>query len=1299
MNVLALSAQPFKLPEPQIITDRQGLPQAFVPSIIQDKQGFIWMATRDGLCRYDGQNFKVFQPGSDGRPALSSSAVLSLKLDPAGRIWVSSDQGDIDVFDPRRETFINFSSQSWYRRAFDHDTIFVHVLDSRGRLWLSFERHGVARVDPVTRRVERYRHRAGDPSSLSSDTVVAFVEDREGNMWFATSNGLDRLDNRTGKFRHYRQQAGQSNAIPENGLKTIFLRQNGDLLLLSSQHLTVFNPRTEQSRAYPLPVDVPNVPWWLRPSGTVDSQGNYYFNYSDFLFRFNDQHGVQLIDQGSGLDRVQSTFIDRSDVLWLGTNGQGVRKYNLKVSQFNAALYQSSFVNDVLRNQLGIPEAEVPYFDPQEGQWPYNFRYTTDAQGKLWFNVGTSPFYRFDLKTKTLTKIPFPVRGKRSWDDQIAPMATDPQGRVWAVHDGEARWYEQGDWHLLPVALRPTIQARIVEMVADDQALWMATGTKGLFRVDRSSGQIRNYSFQTGNPASLSSNKLLCLFDDPIDKHILWIGTSGTGLCRFDKRTGKSQRLTRQNGLPNNVIYTAIPDRQGFLWIATNQGLCRLNRRTFEVRTFTRDDGLPGDEFNRFHFLVLPDGRLILGGLKGLISFRPTQLREDTYQPVTEVTDIAINNQSVSPGPGSLIDTLPVQMVQHLELAHDQNFLTVRFAALQFNGRDQLRYRYKLSPVSRDWIVTNRPEATYTNLSPGTYTLQLNVTNTSGRWSTHVRTLTITIHPPLWATWWAYVLYALALGGGAAGLFRVYLKHKQAQQLKLIDELKTRLFSNITHEFRTPLTLILAPTEKLKQKWRDPDDVRWLGVIERNAHQLLGLINQLMDLAKLEAHALQVEEVRGNLVSFVEQVILSFEAQAEARSIQLIFHHEDLHAEYYFDARKLERIVYNLVSNALKFTSAGGQVDVRLTPGVTLTVTDTGTGIPEYKLGRIFDRFYQVDDSSTRQQEGTGIGLALVKELVDLQKGTINVVSDVGRGSSFIVHLPYLPIAPGTAPAAVETPIGSAPTQKVDADFTDEQPVILLVEDNDELAEFIADSLSDRYQVYRAANGAVGWEQAIALLPDLIISDVLVPIMNGYTLCEQIKKDQRTSHIPVMILTAKSSYDSRITGLSAGADDYLTKPFHVQELQLRVRNLLEQRRQLRDWIHARLTRADEPLPSLGPDSATNDPFLDRVYALLEDHLDDSSFRPDDLIEQSGLSRMSLHRKLKALTGMSAGEIIRAYRLKRAAELLEQGLSSTETAYRVGFESPAYFTKRFREQYQLTPSEFTAAKVANRKKPV
>ena len=1323
-SVVCLQAQSIPFPQPEVITDRQGLPQAFVPAILQDKTGFIWAATRDGLCRYDGYRFKVFQSDPDGHPSLSFAGLNQIELDRHGRIWIVSERGDIDIFDPRTETFTNFSRQATFRQLVEPGMGFTLFIDRKDRLWLRTSK-GVIFWDIAKKQKYSFHHQSGQATSLSSNTIYDILEGVDGTIWLATAKGLDRFEEATLSFTHLQHQPGNPQSLPEDSLAAVRSRPTGELMLFSPHYLTLLQPRTGLLRSYRLPAQG-NEPLGVHVA--IDRQGTVYFDQNTILFRFTDQQGVQIVTRlnqpNSG---CSSLLIDRTDVLWIGTDGSGIRTYDLQPNPFRKRSYRRSFYQDLLTiDSLGLPPVSPAVLATLSGLTSYNFRSTFDTAGRFWFNVGTSDLYRLDRKTGQTGRFPLPIRFRaESPVDISCPMTTDPQGRVWAVYDSTAFWFDERTqrWSrfLYPIPRYQSNSLFVEEIAVDEQALWLASRTGGLWRIDRRTGQSRQFVNHPGDPTSLSSNTLYCVSADPTDANRLWIGTFGNGLCLFDKRTGRFRRFTQADGLPNNVIYSVKPDRYGYIWMGTNKGLCRMDRRTFVTQTFTRDDGIMADEFNRYHYVQFPgrgtaDDKLLMGGLEGFTLFYPRRIGQDRFEPVAELTELQVNNRVIHPDlPGSdgagattsanrsLLGVLPIQASRQLILAHNQNYLTVQFAALQFNKPARNRYRYRLDGLEETWKETIRPEAVYTNLPPGDYVLVVNAANTSGRWSRHVRKLAITIQPPLWATWWALVLYLLIGLGIAWSLVQVYmnrlrlnqairLRQQEADQLRAIDTIKTNFFTNITHEFRTPLTLILAPAEQMASENPDPKNRRRLQTIEQNAHQLLGLINQLLDLSKLEASVMPIHESRGNLTEFIRHWLDPLTDQATAQGLRLLFTSE-VTGDYWFDAEKLERIVYNLTANALKFTEVG-TIAVSLTEAsgrIRLTVADTGVGISAQHLARIFDRFYQVGSrsaSGTNNTPGTGIGLALVQELVQLQRGQIWVESQPNQSTTFVVELPYRPIVPSNA-----APDGAARWYREASDdgwtASDEsdEPRLLVVEDNDELARFIAESLPRNYRIQRAVNGRNGVEQALEYAPDLIISDVMMPLMDGFTLCSQLKTDQRTSHVPIILLTAKSSVENRLAGLSLGADDYLTKPFQVAELQLRVRNQLVSKQRQREWVQASLNNPDPAPAQTAPEPA--DPFLTRLYDLFEANLSDSGFGLEQIMLELGMSRTNLFRKVKALTGLTAHELLRNYRLKKAAQLLRSGVSVSESAYQVGFDSPAYFSKCFRDLYQLSPSEFMA----------
>ncbi|GAB3506193.1 hypothetical protein GCM10027341_38800 [Spirosoma knui] len=627
------------------------------------------------------------------------------------------------------------------------------------------------------------------------------------------------------------------------------------------------------------------------------------------------------------------------------------------------------------------------------------------------------------------------------------------------------------------------------------------------------------------------------------------------------------------------------------------------------------------------------------------------------------------------------------------------------FVQLRFAPNAELSvssFRYKLEGYDQQWTAYRdvMGQASY-QLPAGQYVFLFAQARPGGGWSEQTARLLLSVEPPFWRRGWFMVVVALVLGSGIWGLFRILARRQKLQReltrredeaanLRQLDELKGRFFANVTHELRTPLTLLLNANAQLLRQPLDDQGHKHVSAIERNADQLLRLINQLLDMARLDGGKLALKPSLGDPVAFVSQLVESFGELAETKQIKLLVEAAETGGSYLFDHDKLEAIGHNLLSNALKFTPMGGtvRVDVHITPAhvLVLTITDTGPGISSVALPHIFERFYQVDSSSTRAYGGTGIGLALVKELVTLQQGTVAVNSQPGMGSTFIVRLPYHPANDSALFSEVQPNSRVLPSVEAE-DLPDEKPVVLLVEDNAELGDFIADSLPPTYQIHRAMNGQQGFEQALRLLPDLVISDVLMPVLDGYGLCQLLKADIRTNHVPIILLTAKASIDSRLEGLSAGADDYLTKPFHVRELQLRVGNLLEQRRRLRERVQASLTSLDTRPPDAL--ETVPDPFLGQLYTLIEAHLDQSDFGIEQLAQALGISRSYLFRKVKALTSMSVSELERNYRLKRATYYLQQGYGVAETGYMVGFETPAYFTQSFRKLYGLTPTDYLA----------
>ena len=900
------------------------------------------------------------------------------------------------------------------------------------------------------------------------------------------------------------------------------------------------------------------------------------------------------------------------------------------------------------------------------------------------------------------------------------------------------------------------------------------------------------------------------------------------GLHLFDREKGRSiQNFTEMDGLANNSVGRIFEDDAGRLWIGTSNGLSRFDHRTRTFKNYWVEDGLP-DNFLFVRGLKTRDGRIILGGNKGVTMFHPDSIKDDPVAPQVVVTNVSLFNRPDE----KLAVNGYIPELNEIGLSHSQNDLRFDYVGLQFSEPARNRYKYTLENFDNDWVdAGTQRNATYTNLDPGEYTFKVNASNRDGIWNEQGASIRIVITPPWWRTIWAYLGYALIAGfvfysarrydmNRVRTKHQLELEHVEGEKLREVDQMKSRFFANISHEFRTPLTLILGPINKWRELLANMGTIQRhpertlsersepkgeskdvlsrehastlsqlesvgtalsmtrivgelptdLGMMERNAQRLLRLINQLLDLSKLEGGAMKLHASRGNIVPFVKGLASSFESSAGMRSISVTIDAEPETIEAYFDKDKLEKILTNLLSNAFKFTAEGGRVSVSITrhPERTLserseskgeskdvqseahdtlrlrparkaggtalrvtnegyaeiTITDTGIGIPADERPRVFDRFYQVDSSQTREHEGSGIGLALTKELVELHHGSISVSSEVGKGTEFTVQLPLgrehlkdQEIVEGEeqqpTPESLRIPLErdeaiSHPDQIVppsriphengildsgtssleSAPRNDAFPLVLVVEDNADVRAYMKEYLISCYDVQEAHDGAEGIEKAKETIPDLIISDVMMPKKDGYELCKALKLDEKTSHIPIILLTAKAGTENKIEGLETGADDYLTKPFDAKELLVRVKNLIDLRRKLRE----RFSVGQVLKPGDIAVTSIDDAFLQKAMSVVEQRMGDEEFGVEQMRNELGMSRTQLHRKLTALTNQSAGDFIRYMRLQRAKDLLMQNAGTvSEIAYQVGFNSVAYFTKCFREQFGVVPSEVRTPK--------
>lgn len=821
------------------------------------------------------------------------------------------------------------------------------------------------------------------------------------------------------------------------------------------------------------------------------------------------------------------------------------------------------------------------------------------------------------------------------------------------------------------------------------------------------------------------------MFKDSKDR--LWIGTDGGGVNYYNPITDKFYALNETDKLTDDVIHAIIEDEQGNIWVSTDNGLYKLHFKNFElpfttknveVSHYNADDGLASNQFQTNASLRLKNGELLFGGINGLTSFFPDRLIKNKIKPQVAFTDFLIRNKPVLVDSAESPLKKSITFSDHVELKYDEGYITIKFAALNFINPEKNQYAYKMEGISGDdWHYSGtQREANYTNLSPGKYTFKVMAANNDGLWNSEPITLKITVLPPWWQTWWAFVIYVVIIYYIALTIYKfqknrlnlkreLYLEHLEKERQEELHQMKIDFFTNISHEIRTPLTLILGPLEKmLMSSGLNATVQRQLHQVQQNASRLMRLVTELMDFRKAESGHMKLSFSACNIVQFAQEIYLSFQTLAQDKQIDYRFESNVNKLEVFFDKDHLEKVVFNLLSNAFKFTAEKGTIILsvqQVENEVELKVIDNGKGISKSNVNQLFTRFFQVynEDVSTG---GYGIGLALSKNIVELHKGTIAVTSDIddpaNRQTTFKVTLPL-----GSAHLDQKSIIPEymnsdnpahyylqsqanhilVPHQEV---LEEVKYTILIIEDNLDLRNFIRESFQSQYKILQATNGLEGLEMALTEIPDLIISDVMMPEMDGLELCRRVKTDDRINHIPVILLTARAAYMHQINGLEKGADAYITKPFSIQVLELNVKNILATKEAGRQKFVREVLLNPQPPTIETPDEK----FLHKLMQLIEEHIDDTEFDVTAIVQEIGMSKTVLYKKVQALTNLSVADLIKTIRLKRAASLLAKNqMSIADVAFAVGFSDRKYFSKEFKKQYEMSPSEYINANQGER----
>ena len=1303
---LSLKAQDV-ISNQQIFKVGDGLPQSFITGILQDKSGFIWISTSDGLARYDGRSFNTFSKNKSNSKGLHSSVISLLLPNGPNHFMIVYEGGMVADFDPINFKIINAAVNIPLQihgvlispkaeNKFRTDNINLFYTSGIGKGIYSFNLN-----------TGKVLYAGVSNGILKNDTIVGITQDSSGTVFLMTPQGLHVSKNGIENFEFI------SHRIPKetvnNYLKDIIQMPDKSFAIIAGDKLYLINPFTKRNTEIIIPARQAKVTRFEKLMG-IDNNGKLYFEYNGSVFRLEKDYKIELLwtNNINPNLRITSCFIDKTNVLWVSVDAQGLVKKNLQTAPFYSYKYKNDFFIDVYE-KIGITKDKLPsiWLEDKATSYLYYNSYGADSTFYLIHSTQHSAkenaYFWKNGVLKTLPKI----SNKSNY--LLRGLATNKEGEIWTADiQNSGLWYWKNKetspmFYPFDTTTNYSItgtEVGDIELV--DNQLWISTYGKGLFLFEK--GVIQK-EFGKKYIASNLPKNLTEIIPDPNNKNLLWIGSRGEGLLLLNKKNGFVKTFTTLNGLPNNTIYCIVSDKLGFLWLSTNNGICRFNPKDFSSTSYVEADGLAGNEFNRNHKMIFPDGRIAFGGLDGYSIFNPDDFieqRKPSSVPL-QITRVFINNEEYNfTGALSIFD-YKSDHAALLKLPYNKNNLSVEFAALQFNEPQKIKYRYMLKGMDDQWRESGfNNVANFAQMRSGNYNLLINATSTNGEWSNSILELNIIISPPFWKTWWAYILYIL-LAGFVLRSYILFNKSKikkhhesiliqrEAVRLKEMDEMKDRFFSNVTHEFRTPLTLILTPLEKLQTDISLSKNANLtVQTIYRNTRRLLILINEFLDFSKLKSGVIKVNLSTGNLALFTSDIVQEFSGKAEEKNINLSFSNdEESEGLYNFDKDKWEKIISNLLSNALKFTPAGGSVNISLTREMNnfkIEVADTGCGISADEKLKVFDRFYQADLNSIENTAGTGIGLSLVKEFTLLMNGKVELISEINKGSTFIVKIPvdkaeFMQMKDFNAIDNLE----SENTIDISENTVSDKPNILIAEDDVELRQFIAGSFSEDWNVIIATDGKDAWEKIVSEMPDVIISDVMMPYRDGFELCKLCKEDIRTSHIGFILLTTRAAHDLKMQGLKVGADDYITKPFHLDELQLRVNNLLRLQQKQKEFLQAQIF---QKTPT-GELPKVENVFLTEFYKIIEENIDDAQMGVDFISNALAMSKSSLNRKLKSILNTSTNDLIKHYRLQKAAELLKAGNDITSTAYNVGFGSPSYFAKCFKEEFEITPSEFVS----------
>jgi len=1237
----------------------ESLNDNFVRAIIEDSYGILLIGTRTGLVQFDREKeiFSPFyyEPFNESSPVFSEN-VTELLEDSDRNLWVGTQDG-IYLYDRKNQAVehLTFSSEA--------DRISTIFEDSYGDVWIGSRYKGIRVLDRKSQSFIQYQNSPDDPTSLSSNEIKDIFEDSDENLWIATiQGGLNLFDRKAGEFRHFINDPNDLSSLSSNSVRTIYQDRTGVM--------------------------------WIGMDGS--GINSFVKNRQKFqLFENRIENPYNLSN-----NTILSVFEDADGILWLGTEGGGLNKFDRKPGICTHYITEKDNPNSISSDQVTC--------------------IYEDREGILW--IGTKEgLNKFDRRRETFKRF-YNTNTPITSNNFINIIDEDHAGNLILGTNNSILRFDKntGKFEHIDYDRNGVLDNEaVLTLLTDDTGLlWIGYLRSGLVAYNLKNNDYIHYRSDPKKTNSLSNNFVQYIFKD--HQGVLWVATR-KGLNKFEPSFGGFRQYTKTDGLPSNVIVGILEDHDGNLWLSTTNGLSKFNPAKETFTNYNIDDGLQGNQFWIKSCFKSRSGELFFGGNNGFNSFYPERL-EELSNP--HIPSIVITNVTVLEKPYLRSVTANLSGKNTLQLSYKENRISFEFAALDFTRPEKNQFAYMLEGFDQDWVSSGtRRYANYTNLNSGYYVFRVKGTNNDGVWNEAGTSFSFFIRTPFWKTVWAYLLYITLAIGIIYGI-NIYslnliqarhdlkIERMEKEKVKEINRFKLQFFTDVAHEFKTPLTLIQAPLEEILHSGKKNLPFRnEFCLMHRNVKYLSRLVYQLLSFRRAEQKRMKLKASQGDLVLFVREVFELFSETARKHNIDYRFNAQSTPIEGWFDWEKLEEIMVNIIDNAFKYTPDNGQICVNLSlldresgsgSDVQISVEDTGIGISEDNLAHIFERFYHASGGQHSNQLSSGLGLALAKRLIELHHGIITVHSKEGKGSRFKIKLPL-----GRAHLnddEIITDISETPhfhrlMDATDEDliYTEEKPLmvidkksgsdqalILIVEDDNELRAYLRKSLTKKYRIAEAKDGKEGLEKAKKLLPNIIISDVVMPNLDGIEMCRQLKEDITTSHVPIILLTARSAIESKIEGIETGADDYIEKPFHFRFLDARIKNILKSREKLRERYRKELILEPEAISV----TSTDEKFLMNIRRVVEEHLSDSDLEVRQLSSEVGFSRTNLFIKLKALTGYSPNEFIKTIRLEKASQYLRKSdLTISEIAYQVGFKYPKYFSTCYHQQYGMTPSEY------------